>query len=182
MHTRGEFLSLLEIGQLALHPDGVAVGRVGDGAVDGAVAAALEAVVALAGAGRLPVEVDVTAQDAAGDGARLCVGQLLAVDGLAVLLGQALGVGGGALGDGLVDGVVEALEPGLRDPLVLDGLEGLARLAGLFSGDHEVVKGLQVGVGAALDEGVVAGVDGRGDERGGLGVGAGNGDEVGAWA
>ncbi len=178
VHALGKVLGLLEVGQLALHPDGVGVGGVGDGAVDGAITASLEAVVALAGARGLPVEEDVAAEDAAGDGAGLGVGEDLALHGGAVLVGEALGVG--ARGDGLEDGVVEALEPGLGHPLVLDGLQRVARLAGLLGGHHQVVERRQAGVGAAHDEGVVAGVDGGGDERGGLGVGAGDGDEVGA--
>jgi hypothetical protein len=180
VHALGKLLGLLIVGQLALHPDRVAVGRIGDGAVDGAVAAALEAVVALAGARRVPVKVDVLAQDAARDGARLLVGQLLAGDGLAVLLGEALGVGQRRRGDGVDHGIVEALEPGLLDPLVLDGLQRVARLAGLLGLDHQLAERLQAGVGAAHDEGLVAGVDGGGDERGGLGIGTRDGEEVGA--
>lgn len=141
----GKLLGLLEVGQLALHPDGVAVGAVGDGAVDGAVAAALEAVVALAGAGGVPVEEDVHAQDAAGDGARFRVG--LALGGGEVVLLELVAVEVGALADGFEDGVVEALEVGAGDPLVLDGLQGVAVLARGFGGDHQVVERLQVGVG-----------------------------------
>ena len=179
VHAVGKVLGLLEVGQLALHPDGVAERGVGDGAVDGAVAAALEAVVALAGARGVPVEVDVAAEHAAGHGTRFRVGERLAPDGGAVLVRERRGVGRGR--DGVQHGVVEALQPGLGEPLVLDGLEGVAGLAGLLGGHHQVVEGRQVGVGAAHDEGVVAGVDGGGDEGGGLGVGAGDGDEVGAW-
>jgi len=51
----------------------------------------------------------------------------------------------------------------------------------LLGGKHEVRQGLQGGVCAAEDVGVVAGVDGRGDEGGGLGIGTGDGEEVGAW-
>jgi hypothetical protein len=40
---------------------------------------------------------------------------------------------------------------------------------------------LKVGVCAANDEGVVAGVDGGGDEGSGFGVGTGDGKEVGAF-
>lgn len=176
----GKLLGLGKVGQLALHPHGVAVRAVGDGAVDGAVAAALEAVVALAGAGGVPVKVDVlAAEDAAGDGAGLGVALALGLGGVLCLGGGLVADGRGGV-DGGGDGVVEAGEAGGGEPLVLDALQGVARLAGGLGGDHEVVEGLQLGVGGAEDEGVVAGVDGGGDEGGGLGVGAGDGDEVGA--
>ncbi|KAJ6443327.1 protein kinase SNF1 [Purpureocillium lavendulum] len=169
-----------EAADLALHPDGVAVRAVGDGAVDGAVAAALEAVVALTRAGRVPVEEDVlAAEDAAGDGAGLGVA-------LALGLGGVLGLGAGLVGDGRGgvdgggDGVVEAREAGGGEPLVLDALQRVARLARRLGRHHQVVQRLELGVGRAEDEGVVARVDGRRDERGGLGVGTGDGDEVAA--
>lgn len=174
----GELLGLLVVGELGLHPDGVAVRGVGDGAVDGAVAAALETVVALAGAGGVPVEVNVLAEDAAGDGAGLLVGELLAVDAVAVLLGEGLLVGEVGGEDGVHDVVVEALEVGLGEPLVLDGLELGAVLAGLLTSNHELVEVGEVGVVGAEDEGVVAGIDGGGDEGGSLGISTGNGQEV----
>jgi hypothetical protein len=104
--------------------------------------------------------VDVAAEDAPRDRARLRVGQLLALHRAAVLRRQALGVAVGPLRDGVQHGVVEALQPGLRQPLVLDGLQRVARLAFALGGQHQVVERLQVGVGAAQDEGVVARVDG----------------------
>lgn len=176
--TLGKLLRLLEIGQLALHPDGVAVGGIRDGAVDGAVAAALEAIVALARTRGVPVKVDIGAENALGNGARLVVALALGASG--VLLNQAVLVGQGRSLDGVDDGLVEALEVGLLQPVVLNGLELVARLAGQLGGDHEVVEGLEAGVRGAEDEGVVAGVDVCAEEGGGLGVGAGDGDEVGA--
>lgn len=181
MHAVGKLLGLLVVGQLAFHPDGVAVGRVRHGAVDGAVAAALQAVVALARARGVPVEVDVGAEHGAGGGAGLGVGKAAAGDGGAVAVGQGAGVRVGAGGDGGQHGVVEAHQAGLREPGVLDGLQRVARLAGALGRRHQVVERLQVRVGAAQDEGVVARVDGGGDEGGGLGVGAGDGEEVGSW-
>lgn len=181
MYALGKLLGLLVVGQLALHPDGIAVGGVGDGAVDAAVAAALEAVVALAGARRVPVKVDVGPEDVAGDGARLRVGQLLARDAGLVLRREALGVAEGPGRDSVQHGLVEALEARLGQPAVLDRLELLADLALALGHHHELREGRELGVGGAEDEGVVARVDGRGDERRGLGVGAGNGEEVGAW-
>jgi hypothetical protein len=178
VHALGELLRLAEVGQLALHPDGVGVGRVGDGAVDGALAAALEAVVALAGAGQVPIEVDVDAQDAAGDGAGF--GVRLAFYFGKVLRGHLFLVDVHAGVDGVDHGVVEGLEAGLGRPGVLDGLKLGTGLAGVERGEHEVVKRLEGGVGRAEDVGVVAGVDGRGDEGGGFGVGTGDGKEVNA--
>jgi hypothetical protein len=69
----------------------------------------------------------------------------------------------------------------LGNPLILDGLELFARLAGLLTRHHEVVQWLQVGIGRANDEGVIAVVDGRGDECCGFRVGTGNGKQVGSW-
>lgn len=180
VHALGELLGLSVVGQLGLHPDGVAVGRVGDGAVDGAVAATLEAVVTLAGTGRVPVEEDLLAEKLAGDGAGLAVGDLLALDGGLVLGGEVLAVGEVALGDDVKDGLVETLEVGLGEPVVLDSLELGTGLAGGLGLHHELSEGLKVGVGASDDESVVAGIDGGGDESGGLGIGTGNAEEVGA--
>jgi len=86
----------------------------------------------------------------------------------------------GARLDGLDDGLVEAHQPGLLEPLVLDGLQLVAELARLLGGDHEVVERLQPRVRGAQDEGVVARVDGRRDERRRLGVGARHRDQVAA--
>ena len=174
VHAVGKLLGLRVVGQLALHPDEVGERRKGDGAVDGALSAALVAVVALAGARAVPVPEDVVAEQVAGDGAH--VGVALAADA-----GDEVGDGLLVLAGGLelVDhGLVEALEPGLGHPLVLNGLQLGAVLALELGGDHEVVQGLQVGVGRADDEGVVARVDGGGDEGRGLGVGSRNGEEI----
>ena len=176
--TIGELLGLLVVRELALHPDEIGEGSEGDGAVDGALGAALVAVVALAGTGGVPVPVDVGAGDTLGDGADLGVGLAL---GLLEELGDDGGlVGVRALVDGVDDGLAEELEAGLGGPLVLDGLQVGTVLTGLLGGNHQVVQGLQVGVGRADDEGVVAVVDGGGDEGGGFGVGTGDGEKVGA--
>lgn len=178
MHTLGKLLGLLVVRQLALHPDSVGVRGICDGTVDGAVAAALEAVVSLARPRSLPVKEDVLAQQTLGDGARLAVGKLLAVDGVAVFLLKALGIRVGAGVDGVSDSVVEATEAGLLEVAVLNGLELGADLAGALGGQHEVVQGLEVGVRAAHDEGVVARVDGGRNEGCCLGVCACNGQEI----
>lgn len=178
MDTVGELLGLGEVGELALHPDGITVRAVGDGTVDGAVAATLEAEVTLTGTGSVPVEEDLDTK-ALGDGAGLVVALAL---GLSSVVGSSLGlIGDGRLLDGSDDSIVEALEVGLGQPVVLNGLELGTELALLLSSDHEVVEGLDVRVGAAHDEGVVAGVDGGGDEGSSLGIGSGDGNEVRAY-
>lgn len=170
--TVGEFLGLGVVGELALHPNEIGEGSVGHSAVDGALGTALVAVVSFAGTRRVPVEVDVGTGDALGDGAGL--GVTLALGGLAELLNKSLLVGEGALVDGVNNGVAEELQACLGDPFVLNGLELSTVLAGLLSGDHEVVEGLEVGVGRAKDEGMVAVIDGRGNEGSGLRVSTSN--------
>jgi len=178
----GELLSLGIIGQLALHPDGIAVRGVRDGAVDRAVAAALETIVTLTGTRSIPVEEDVLAEEATSNSAGLAVRDLLALDSSLVLGSELLSVGVAALGNSLENGFIEALEVGLGKPLILNSLQGSASLTGALSSKHEVVQGLQVGVGAAEDEGVVAGIDGGSNKGSGLGVGTSNDDEVVAWS
>ena len=180
VHALGKLLGLRKVGQLALHPDHVAEGRVGDGAVDGALAAALVAVVALAGTGRVPVEVDVDAGQALGDGAGFLVALALALR--EELLDETLLVDVHTGVDGIDDGLVEEAKVGLSEPLVLNGLELCAVLASLLGGDHEIVEGLEGGVGGSEDECVVTGVNGGGDEGGGLGVGTSHSKEVGSYS
>lgn len=177
MDTVGELLGLAKVGQLALHPDSIAVRAVGDGTVDGAVTATLEAEVTLTGTGSIPVEEDLDTETL-GDGAGLEVALAL---GLGLVVGSSLGlVGNGRLLNGSEDSIVEALKASLGQPVVFNSLELGTELTLLLSSDHEVVEGLDVGVGAAQDEGVVAGVDGGGDEGSGLSIGSGDGNEVGA--
>ena len=179
MDTVGKLLGLLEVGQLALHPDGIAVRCVGNGSVDRAVAAALEAVVPLARARRIPVEEDVPAEDIACDGAGLGIGLALCLGEVRLLL---LVLGGGRRSvDGGEDGVIEALEVGAGEPVVLDALQLLARLTLLLSSNHEVVQGLEVRVGGADNEGMVAGVNCRGDEGCGFGVSTSDGKKIGSF-
>lgn len=180
MHTLRELLGLLEIGQLALHPDGIAVRRIRNSAVDSAIAAALQTIIALAGARGIPIEKDVLA---AGGSPRRSprIREALALRLSQVRRNGAFLIRQGRIGiDGVDDGVVEALEPGVAQPGVLDGLEVVAVLAGALAGDHEVAQRGQGRVGAAEDEGVVPRVDGGGDEGGGLGVGARDGEQVAA--
>lgn len=178
VHTVGEFLGLGIVGQLALHPDGIGVGGESDGAVDGALAAALVAVVALARAGSVPVEVDVLADDGLGNGAGL--GVALALGFGVELLNQTSLVSEAAGVDGISDSFAEELDAGFVHPFFFDGAEFIAGEARVFGFDHQVVEGLERGVCGALDEGMVTGIDGGGDEGGGFGVSTSNGEEIGS--
>lgn len=179
MHALCEFLRLGVVRQLALHPDHVAVWRVGDGAVHGTLAAALVAVVALAGSGRVPVEVDVHAGDALGESAGLLVALALALR--KELVDQTLLVDVHTGVDGVDDGLVEEAEVSLRIPAVFDCLELGTALPGLLGCDHEVIQGLESWVCGTKDESVVAGVDSGSDESSGFRVGTGNSEEVVSW-
>jgi len=128
VHTICEFLSLRIIGKLRLHPDEVGVGRIRNGAVDGALAATLVPVVALAGACGFPVKVDVYAGETLCDGAGLLVALSLAL--LEELLDEFLLVDVHAGVDGVDDGFVEELEVGFLCPGIFNGLEFGAVIAG----------------------------------------------------
>ena len=176
--TVSEFLGLSVVGELALHPDGIGVGSIGNSTVDGAVAAALQSVVTLTGSGSIPVEEDILAQDGLGDLASLGVALTLDLGEVLLLSSVLVADGRGINGGG--NGFVESLEAGIGQPIILDLLELGTVLASSFGSDHKIVEGLKVGVGGANDEGMVAGIDGGGDEGGSLGIGTGNGKEVGA--
>lgn len=166
MNALGKLFCLRKVGQLALHPDEVGVRGVSASPVNGALAAALVAVKALARAGRIPIELNVGTGETLCNGAGLGVG--LALGLLQELGDQALLVDVDTGVDGVNHGLVEELEASLSVPLVLDGLQLGAKLAGRLGRNHEVVERLQSGVGGALNEGVVTRVDGAGDERSGL--------------
>ena len=176
MHTFSEPLRLRKIRQFALHPDQIAVRCVCDCPIHCTLTAALVSVVSFSRPRRVPIEKDVHARDALRDGARLCVALALALG--QKLLDQALLVDMHARVDRVDDRLVEELQAGLRRPLVLDALEVVARFPARLGGEHQVVQRLQRGVRAAQDEGVVARVDGRGDQGGGFGVGAGHGQQI----
>jgi len=178
VHALGELLGLVVVRELGLHPDEIRKRSIGDRTVDGTLSATLVAVVALTRTRGIPVPVDVNAGDALGDGASLRVA--LALRGLQVLVDEFLLVGVRAGVDGVDDSIVEPLQTGLRNPLVLNGLERISGLSRLLSSDHQVVQGLQVRVGRADDERVVSVVNGRGDQSGGLRVSTGNAEEIGA--
>ena len=178
MDTIRELLSLLIIRQLALHPDGIAVRRISISAVYRAVATTLKSVVALARTGRLPIKINISSKNTAGDSAGLGVALALGL-GLVLLQQGLLVAGDGVRGrDGVGHGLVETPQVRHLHPLVLNGLQLIADLARSLRGEHEVVQGLQVGVRAADDEGVVARVNGRRDQGSGLGVRSGDRHEV----
>lgn len=178
MDSVGELLGLSEVGELALHPDGIGVRCVGDRPVDGTVTAALQTVVTFSGPGRLPIEEDILAEHTSRKLSCLLVALSLALFLVRLLQGVLVTLSGGI--DGSEDGIVEALKVRGGEPLVFDTLEFCAGLVGGGGGEHEVVERGKVGVCAAEDESVVAGVDGGCDEGGGFGIGTGDGDEVGA--
>jgi hypothetical protein len=179
VNTLGKLLRLVEIRQLALHPDQIRVRRVRNSSRDSGLAAAAQTVVALASPGRVPVEMNVNASETLGD----CTSFHVALAGRELV---ELGDHGGFVDvdagvDGVCDGFVEEFERSLLVPGVFDGLQLGTGFAGCFGVEHEVVEGLESGVGGAENVGVVAGVDCAGDEGGGFGVCAGDGEEVGAW-
>ena len=178
VHAVREFLRLLVVRQLGLHPDHIRVRGIGDRTVDGAAAAALVAVVSLARAGGVPVPVDVHAREALGDGAGFEVGFALAQG--AVFPDQRGLVDVDARFDDVFHGVIEEFETRLSGPGVFDCLELGARFAGLLCGNHQVVEWLQSRVRHAEDEAVISGVYGGCDEGRGFGVGPSDCDEIGA--
>jgi hypothetical protein len=169
----GELNSLGVVGLLGLHPDQVGVRSEGNTTHDGALGSSLVTVVSLTGTGRVPVEENVLSEDVLGDDASLGVALSL---GLSEVGGDLGLLSGGLQGGG--NGVVEQHDVGLAHVLVLNLLEGVSGLSGGLSGGKERSKGVQVWVGGSEDEGVVAGVDGGGDEGSSLRVGTGNGKEV----
>jgi len=179
VHTISKLLGLVEVGQLALHPDQIGVRSVSDGAVNRTLAASADTVVALTGPGRVPVKVDVNTRQALGDGASfsiaLALGQLVELLDHLGLVDVHAGV------DSVGDSLVVELQVCLLVPRVFDGLQLGAVLAGGFGVQHQIVEGLQGGVGGAEDVGVVARVDCAGDEGCGFGVGTGDCEEVGAY-
>lgn len=178
MYALCELLGLLVVRQLTLHPDGITVRRVRNSPVDGAITAALQSVVALTCPRCVPIKENLDARQAASKG--LGLGDRLALGLRQELCRQGLLVNVGALLNGLHDGFVEFLQVGLREPLVLDRLELVACLTSGFSSNHELIERLEVGVCGAENEGVVARVDVGADQRCGLCVSAGDGEEVGS--
>jgi hypothetical protein len=166
MDTVCELLRLGEVGQLRLHPYHVAVGRVGDGAVDGGFAATLVPVVALSRSGSFPVEVDIDTCQALCNGTSLGVALALAL--LQELLDEILLVHVYTGIDRVNDSLVVKLQVGLLRPCVLDRLELCTILSSLLSSVHELAERLECRVCTAHDVVVIAWVNGRSDEGSGF--------------
>lgn len=176
MDTLGELLRLRVVWKLTLHPDGISIWRIGNGSVDGAIAATLQSVVTLTGSGAVPVPVDIHTSDGLGDSSRLSVA--LALNIFQELGGQFLLVDVYAGIDGINDGLVEELKTSLFGPFVFNGLELSTGLASLLSSDHEIVEGLEIWVGRTKNVGMVTGVDRGGDECGSFSISSGNCKEI----
>lgn len=162
VYAGGKFFRLFVIGQFGFHPDGVGVGCVGNGSVNGTSASALKSVISLPCTGSVPVPVDINTSNCLGKCSRL--GITFSSYLIQELGNECLGVGTTRSGFyGGDDGVVEKFEFGLSGPGIFDGLEFGAGFAGSFTGYHEVVEGLEVGVCGAENVCVVAGIDGCGD-------------------
>jgi hypothetical protein len=67
---------------------------------------------------------------------------------------------------------------GRRHPLVFNLLQFVTKFASLLSSNHEVIERLQIGVGGTEDKGMVARVNGGGNESSGLGISTGNSNEI----
>ena len=179
MNTISKLHSLLVIRQFTLHPNGIRIRRIRKRSVDGTFTTTSNSIVTLSRPWRIPIERDIHTGHTSGDCSRFGIT-------LSLYSGQEFGddfslVAEDAAVDDVDDGFVEEFETGLGCPGVFDGLEFWTAFAGLLAGDHEVVERGETGVGAAEDVGVVAGVDGRGDEGGCFGVCSGDGEEVGSF-
>ena len=179
MNTLGELLSLCIIWQLALHPNSIGIWCISNGSVDSTLATALESVVALTGSWAVPIPWDIHPSDALCDGS--CLGVALALDIFEELRDQLLLIDVYARVDGVHDGLVVELETSLCGPCIFDGLKFCTVLASSLSGNHEVVKGLKIGVCRAEDVGMVAGIDGCGDECGSFSISSSNREEIGSF-
>ncbi|KAI6749225.1 hypothetical protein HG531_008172 [Fusarium graminearum] len=174
--TLSELFGLSEIGQLGLHPNGVAVRCIGDSAVHCAVTSTLEAEVTLTRSGSIPIKEDIPAEKLASNSPGLKV-TLSLCPGSVFLLDASL-IREGTRVNGSSDSIVETAEIGLGKPLVLNTLQLSTRLASSFSGDHQIVEGLECRVRGAEDKSMVAGVNVGGKECGSLGVSTGNSEKV----
>jgi len=96
-----------------------------------------------------------------GDSTRLLVG--LALNGLLVMVDQILLVDVYTGIDSVNHGLIVEFEVCLCCPCVFDSLEFIARLSSPFGSDHQIVEWLKVGISATKNEGVISGIDGRGD-------------------
>lgn len=137
VNTISELLRLSKVGQLALHPDSIGVRGISDCPVDSTITTTLQTVVTFSCPRCLPVEEDILAQHSPRNLSRLFVALALGLLLVSPLRGSL--VTATVCVDGGQDGVVEALEVGGGEPLILDALEFWAGLVGGGGGHHEVV-------------------------------------------
>mmetsp|Transcript_9942 Transcript_9942/g.25728 ORF Transcript_9942/g.25728 Transcript_9942/m.25728 type:complete len:324 (+) Transcript_9942:827-1798(+) len=186
MHARGELLRLRDDRLCGLHPQQVAMGRKGLGALDGKLGAATDAVVALARARRLPVEEGHA--HAARAAEHVACDRLHLVQGGSPLpvLAQSRVERGAAravrvhLGrEHVAHRLGERLELRRLDPPLREGAHVRGRQAHLGRARERVVQravAVECGAGeraldgSAEDEGLVARVDVRREQRRRLGV------------
>ena len=176
VHTLCKLLGLREIGQLTLHPDQITVRRVSNRAIHSTLTATLVPVKAFSRPRRIPIKVDVHTRDALCNRTRLRITLPLTLSHK--LLDQPLLINMHASMNGIHDSLMEELQPSLGGPLILDRLQVIAGLATRLSRQHEIVQRLQGRVRTAQDEGVVARVDGRRDQRRRFRVSARHGQQV----
>jgi hypothetical protein len=134
VHAIGEFLRLVEIGQLALHPDQIGIRRVRNRASDSGLTTPTNAVETLPRPRRVPVKVHIHTRQALGNRASfavaLALGELLEFGDQAGFVDVHTGV------DGVSHSFVEEFKVCLRVPGVFDGLEVGAGFAGGFGVEH----------------------------------------------
>jgi hypothetical protein len=158
MNTISELLRLSEIGQLRLHPDHVAVGRIGNRTVNSGLASSLVSVVTLAGPRSLPVEEDIYTCQALSNGTCLSVALSLAL--LVEFVDKPLLVYVNSSIDGVRHSLVEEFQIRLLGPRIFNGLELCATFSCLFGSVHKLAQRLESGICYTQDVVVVAWVNG----------------------
>ena len=178
MNTLSKLFRLRVIRQLTLHPNRITVRRIGNRPVNRTLTTTLQPIVPLPRSRAVPVPGDIDTSDPLGNSTRL--GIALPLHLLQEASRELFLVDVHPGRDGINDGGVEELQTSLSCPRVLDGLEFGTVLACCFGGDHEVVQRLERRIRGAEDVGVVAGIDGSGDESGSFGICSCDGEEIGA--
>mmetsp|Transcript_15267 Transcript_15267/g.35934 ORF Transcript_15267/g.35934 Transcript_15267/m.35934 type:complete len:327 (-) Transcript_15267:602-1582(-) len=153
----GELRGLSQDRLAGLHPNAVGIGGEGDGTLNAELGGALDAVVALYGAGGIPVEVDIQAHT----GSRLLHLVHRHLAGILQELGRVLALGLHGLGNGIREGHAA----GSLLPVLVGALA------------HGLVEWLHPLHGDTLDERVIDGVNVGVDHRGRLGICSGNNDQ-----
>ena len=156
---------------LRLHPQQIRVRRKRDGPVDRALRAPLIAVVPLNGARRVPVPERgaVQTEFPLRDGERFGPRYVRDPRGE---IGQGRGGRRGLDAQGVREDLAVDLEPGMCEPIILDGLQRVARQATCHGIVHDLDERTSTRVRTADDKRMVTSVDVARDERRGLGVSA----------